>query len=554
MTLFRRVAVVIGIALVFTSQANAQPIRVNDTADLPLVGDGRICESSRGTCTLRAAAEAAVVARRGAGYIVIEVPAGRYRLDHRDAGGSFLPIQLASGTDVRGAGMGVTIVDAGGLGRIFDCGTNRDYERRDLRLRDLTLTGGFSTGDGGAIHAPIALDGGSVELFRVELQGNRATRDGGAVASDSVKLVDSVVSDNRAGRHGGGIAELAPFASYVSRIEIRHSRIENNHAGENGGGVYGVQVNLDHTLVEANQAGLEGGGIWAQIFRSRFSTLAHNGAGNVGGGLAVLAVNDDGRFFIDPGTGPQLAIDRSTISGNVAREGGGIDVVGDGSAVLRITSTTIANNSATEGAGGLNFSEGETPLYWDNSVIADNGGGDCGGIPPTADGATHDSDDSCAAASSGPSLLAALGDFGGATPTHVPLAGSPLIDTGSVSCGDRDQREQPRPSGRCDIGSVEVRQPTPASPCQAGSIVVPGFGNLCLPQGGGPINEIDGALSFGDCLADGPGCWGDPFFFEDLRPELKGLGSPYDTKHDDAWIGADDSQGADVFLKGWIEK
>jgi hypothetical protein len=57
--------------------------------------------------------------------------------------------------------------------------------------------------------------------------------------------------------------------------------------------------------------------------------------------------------------------------------------------------------------------------------------------------------------------LEALGDNGGGPPTHMPMAGSALIDAiPAESCIaelDHDQRGEPRNGGACDIGAVEVQ-------------------------------------------------------------------------------------------------
>jgi hypothetical protein len=59
-------------------------------------------------------------------------------------------------------------------------------------------------------------------------------------------------------------------------------------------------------------------------------------------------------------------------------------------------------------------------------------------------------------------LLGPLADNGGPTKTHLPLAGSPAIDT-STGCGQTDQRGFARPadgdgngSAVCDVGPVEA--------------------------------------------------------------------------------------------------
>lgn len=107
-----------------------------------------------------------------------------------------------------------------------------------------------------------------------------------------------------------------------------------------------------------------------------------------------------------------------------------------------------------------------------NTIIAGNTGGDCLGGTILSRGHNINGDDSCGLAGSGDMngtdpLLGPLGDHGGPTLTHLPLAGSPAIDAGDDSlCPPTDQRGYARPDhGKvygiavCDIGSVEVRPP-----------------------------------------------------------------------------------------------
>ncbi|MFN2135666.1 MAG: choice-of-anchor Q domain-containing protein, partial [Candidatus Promineifilaceae bacterium] len=104
------------------------------------------------------------------------------------------------------------------------------------------------------------------------------------------------------------------------------------------------------------------------------------------------------------------------------------------------------------------------------NVVLDSGdfGADCetGGTEPiTSAGNNLFTDDSCPYIAAGDqrfsdAKLGPLADHGGSTLTHMPLAGSPLIDRGiAVDTPSVDQRGLPRPSGAgVDIGSVE-RQP-----------------------------------------------------------------------------------------------
>lgn len=185
--------------------------------------------------------------------------------------------------------------------------------------------------------------------------------------------------------------------------------------------------------------------------------------------------------------GCTVDVHRSTFVANHAG-GGAITVHTD--AVLRILNSTISGNDE----GGIRTQNADALIRF--STFVDNGGQDlshfsfdgsqfiqiggsvlqsadssnCGGHASTSLGYNVTSDDSCAFATTGDSqntdaLLGPLQDNGGPTETHLPAAGSPLIDAVPLlACTDLeatalavDQREFVRPVGTgCDIGAVEA--------------------------------------------------------------------------------------------------
>lgn len=132
----------------------------------------------------------------------------------------------------------------------------------------------------------------------------------------------------------------------------------------------------------------------------------------------------------------------NTVSGNSADSGGGIHVY---NGTITLKNTAIDNNIARTSDNCYRLSD---PTANINSI-----------------GFNLSSDTSCSGyltqASDKNNVAAQLGPFannGGPTLTHMPLAGSLLIDGGQCPAGT-DQRGQPRPAGAaCDIGAVE-RQP-----------------------------------------------------------------------------------------------
>jgi hypothetical protein len=154
--------------------------------------------------------------------------------------------------------------------------------------------------------------------------------------------------------------------------------------------------------------------------------------------------------------GATLQVTDSTISGNAALgdgEGGAIYNGASGGGALDLFGTTIVGNEAADGGGLRQVQSGTTSLA--NTIVAENEPNDCaaGETPVTSLAANLDGDGSCIGAGPGdlPATdpeLEALADNGGFTETHLPLVGSPVINTGSDAlCTFTDQRGVVRPIG-----------------------------------------------------------------------------------------------------------
>ena len=187
-----------------------------------------------------------------------------------------------------------------------------------------------------------------------------------------------------------------------------------------------------------------------------FSGSANIRSGSFSGNSAAV---DGGALFAD---GFNVTMQNNSVSGNTAgNSGGGIS----NGTVLALGNVTVANNTAPVGAGIANDAGIVAPA---NSIIADNTGDDCSGAGLfNSLGHNIDGDGTCnlTAPSDQPSTdpqLAPLGDYGGPTPTHALLPGSPAIDQiAPLNCGlETDQRGVDRPQGEtCDIGAYEVGNP-----------------------------------------------------------------------------------------------
>lgn len=385
--------------------------QVTSTADLPDVDPGNgVCDAGGGICTLRAAVQEA---NQTVTDDTIHVPAGRYVLtrtgpdeDLADLG----DLDLLESVDILGAGPADTTIDGNASDRIFDIeGSGVAVVISGMTMRN------------GSAQSSSSFLGGAIRL-----------RDA------SLDLEDCVIEDNRANA-GAGLSVNSSATASVLRCTFSDNRtLALGFTNANGGAILSQgNLDVDESTLTANLAANSGSGIWTSGAPSasvRNSTISQNPS---------------------PGT---------TLGGGISSDNTEIDLV----------------NSTLYGNGGFGvrfFSfDGSHPLSIKNSIIAASGYQDCSIVdndaPLDVTGEQNlDSDDTCL-------LDGAQGDFpatnpelgplllnGGSTPTHVPLPGSPVIDSGNNdTCEVADQRGADRPldgdgTGAvdvCDIGAVEV--------------------------------------------------------------------------------------------------
>ncbi|MES1239992.1 MAG: CSLREA domain-containing protein [Acidobacteriota bacterium] len=262
-----------------------------------------------------------------------------------------------------------------------------------------------------------------------------------------IELHDLTVRNGRArsrtsnSGHGNGGA--------ISGSAVLVGCVLTGNRAENGGAVEAIRLTARDTTITDNTADFDGGGIaYALELDLRNVTVSGNHAGDEGGGLLLLSGDN--------------TLDQVTVTGNGAARGGGI---------------AFESLSCPDSCP-------ETPFVLARSVVAGNKAAllpDCDGLPfPSAGWNVLGVPDGCNASATDRAgtaqnpldpKLSPLGDHGGPTPTHLPLAGSPVLDF-AQGCSATDQRGAPRPASGCDAGAVEVSR-----------TCVPGDTDLCL-QGG----------------------------------------------------------------------
>ncbi|HFC11276.1 MAG TPA: hypothetical protein ENJ56_00425 [Anaerolineae bacterium] len=374
---------------------------------------------------------------------------------------------------------------------------SRNYLIEDTLFKQNKTNHAF--GRGGAIYGAAQIHGGSFEDNESEI--------GGAIyVSDCSETfypfsVDGTIfSGNSASEYGGAISVFLNCSYTISDATFTSNQVTNSDGC--GGAISNNQGNstiLRSTFTQNDAA--FGAAICSNVFiaggftlqDARLTldqvTLQNNTFTGVG-------ATTGGGLYVSNGIHPVQAVvtvTASTFSQNSADLGGGIAITGSHS-TLNLTNSTLSQNNALGGDGGGLFVDQQATVVLrhativinqasngggirslngssvtaENSIVANNfavrgrSSGNCQGSGIIGFGFNLDSDGTCLGFSiqnTNPQL-AALTNNGGPTATHLPIAGSPVIDAAEASAcataGNIDQRGYTRPAGLgCDLGAVE---------------------------------------------------------------------------------------------------
>ena len=389
-----------------------------------------------------------------------------------------------------------------------------------LTIQNCTFTNNQTTGtningDGGSA---LEAASGRVTIRNSVMRGGTTRGGGGAIRNGAVmEIFDSIIENNTSGGSGNSDGGGAIYNSTNGELTLTNCIVRGNKAGENtvGGGIRNEnQLTLINTVVTNNTAEGHGGGIYegagnssgTDFLRITNSTISNNVANTIrdnsgaGGGIydeggvvtiigstihgnQVLitatpvdsTVADGGGIFSEG----KLTIDRCTISGNTARQFGGVRVPHVFHDTV-VTNSTITNNTATLENGGGGFGKERcnlscTDVAIGNTIISGNVNGDLrSGAPDDNDirdvpvrslgyNLIHSMTPHTFYAGSSTDLplgtdpkFDVLRDNGGPTLTHAPQPDSPVIDKGKrLSDATTDQRGVTRPNDDPNIANAE---------------------------------------------------------------------------------------------------
>jgi CSLREA domain-containing protein len=396
-----------------------------------------------------------------------------------------------------------------------------------VTLTNSTVEDGAAIGGGNTYGGVLVQAAGAATIDALAVRRNRTDGTGGGLVvgtSGAISVTDSTIEDNTGGAGNGGMY----LSSTAGDVLVQDTTVHGNRAftGTAGGmraetaagtlTLRGVTVEANVTLTDDAGALVAANGN-VVVERSRF---ADNVALQMGGGLyatatGTISVRDttvQGNQAVDGvggalfgSNGPSIDVQNSTFADNVVLgaggQGGGAVFIG--SAPVTLTNCTVSGNRAsTTGAGLLSTNN---PVLIASSTFAGNAAGAPGSAIALAGAATAtvrgtvlgtgvfqscaaaiasegdnlDQDGTCLLAGAGDRSgidpqLGPLADNGGATSTHEPLAGSPLIDAfGGPNCPATDQRGVVRPTDgngdgtpACDVGAVEFVDECPSDPAK----------------------------------------------------------------------------------------
>jgi len=371
---------------------------------------------------------------------------------------SDLPYVTTDALAIQGPGADVLAIDGDGR-RILNftdsitSGTNS--------VSGLTLTGGFTLGNGGAIN--LDSGGSDLEVTDAVISGNTARGDGGGVAlvatnggSGALTVTNSTITGNTTDGGGGGVYFYGD-GDVRDQLTITGSTISDNVADGGGGGLYAKYgtVSITDSVFSGNTTDGGGGGLYLRYSNTDISgtTITGNEATDESGGGVKASESI-------------VTVDATTISGNSSDSGGGGVYVDNGVGYsFTMRNSTVSGNTAGFYGGGLYFNEAGGSATIENSTISGNTAGQAGAI---------------------------YGGYGGLTLTQVTI-------TANTATGDSEP-DLPLVGGVQLVGAGNTPS-AKASPAASAKPDKPAKGNRVAAAGPGQL-EVVGTIIAGNSGQD----------------------------------------------------
>jgi hypothetical protein len=232
--------------------------------------------------------------------------------------------------------------------------------------------------DGGGVAVGDAIDNEFVG-FGLQIISNTAALDGGGVHVDQadVGLIDfngtSRLSDNHAGGNGGGLFATGDAFAALATGPGGQFEIDGNTAGGDGGGLYftgPTEAFVVGAVWLTDNTALGSGGGWYQAGgRVRAGGLSLASQMHVSGNVAANG-QGGGLYLSDVSSAPgddDSIIGNAVLSGNQADLDGGALYAGEGSYV-QVLNALVQDNQAGQDGGGLFISAARVDMGTDASA------------------------------------------------------------------------------------------------------------------------------------------------------------------------------------------
>jgi len=272
------VLVLFGQLVLLPGTASAANLMVNSTADVAT--NFGACGNSAQTTSSGSLREAVCAANNaGATSSTITVAAGTYHLTNGE-----LQMGKVGGSNITltGAGAASTVIDAGGLSRVFNLDPSI-VGGVTTSISGVTISGGSDTGAGALGGAGIiagsstAATGDHLTVSNSTITNNHTTglsNVGGGLQfiGGALSITNSTISSNSSSEApGSGVFYGARGVAAGEGLTVSGSTFSGNTASDSGGGIYNLGVaTIQESALSGNMAGSDGGG----IFNGASGTLA----------------------------------------------------------------------------------------------------------------------------------------------------------------------------------------------------------------------------------------------------------------------------------------